>query len=319
MATLRKNDPDLYQTFYKCLGIAREAMGPAVQEEWRRFQTQGREKRRRLGYTEGDVGGTPFYGSLDTMDPTRRNLVQAVYRGFQDVSRAVTVTWKGYFQYRRACVHLFRHFEAYADLYDDQSSLAERRSHEDRIGLLRTLFREMQPDWRNVLPENFSEEQVKERGYGAEWSTLNDAVRYGRRWNILVQELGLGALLLINTTDNISYLQRRLPYPAFAAWVDLIRRIRPNIRQVAERVQGCYEGMEEDALYAMRPVRPLKLERHAYRTCSPDVQFEFSGSEGRRTPTADPNNLMLPSQAMEMEENAAMEELLNAPYDEEDE
>lgn len=63
-------------------------------------------------------------------------------------------------------------------------------------------------------------------------------------------------------------------------------------------MEGYYDGMEDPTFYAARKLRPLKLERRAYRACSPSEQFEFSGSEGRRTPTADSNSLVRPSETM---------------------
>ena len=121
----------------------------------------------------------------------------------------------------------------------------------------------------------------------------------------------MGALLLIDTTRNVDYLQQKLPTPVFVAWTKLVSRVRPDVRDVAERVYGYFDGMEEPA-YAGRKLRPLKLERRAYRGCSPSEQFDFSGSEGRRTPTADPSCLGRPSEAMVLDESA-MEEFTMFP------
>ena len=124
----------------------------------------------------------------------------------------------------------------------------------------------------------------------------------GRRWKVFVNGLGLGALLLIDTSGNVDYLQQQIPIPVFAAWVQLVTRVRLDVKDVAARVEGYYDGMEDPSFYAARKLRPLRLERRAYRACSPGEQFEFSGSEGRKTPTADPNNLMRPSDGMMGEE-----------------
>ena len=59
------------------------------------------------------------------------------------------------------------------------------------------------------------------------------------------------------------------------------------MKEVAARVEGYYDGMEDPSFYAARKLRPLKLERRAYCAQSLGEQFEFSGSEGRRTPTTD--------------------------------
>lgn len=149
--------------------------------------------------------------------------------------------------------------------------------------LLRALFREMHPGWRDALPCDFTDKQAKELGYGSEWRNLNQTIQDGKRWNILASHLGLGALLLIDTSKSNSYIQRLAPIPVFAAWVKPISSIRPDVMEVAARVESYYDGMEDPSFYAARKLRPLKLERRAYRACSPGEQFEFSGSEGRRT------------------------------------
>ena len=74
-------------------------------------------------------------------------------------------------------------------------------------------------------------------------------------------------------------------------------------------MEGYYDGIE-DPSFLNRKLRPLKLEQRAYRACSPSEQFEFSGSEGKRTPTADPNSLTRPSDTMVGQEYA-MEDFIN--------
>jgi hypothetical protein len=66
--------------------------------------------------------------------------------------------------------------------------------------------------------------------------------------------------------------------------------VRLDVKEVAARVEDYYDGMEDPFFYVARKLRPLKLERRAYRACSSGEQYEFSGSEGGRTPTADPNS-----------------------------
>jgi hypothetical protein len=60
--------------------------------------------------------------------------------------------------------------------------------------------------------------------------------------------------------------------------------------------------MEDPSFYVARKLRPPKLGRRAYSIalapgCSLGEQFEFSGSEGGRTPTAGPRSLTRPSDA----------------------
>lgn len=307
MATLRRKDPQLHTTFQKCLTIARRTMGEGVVHKWRDFQEQGWEKRQQ--YESGATHGTqpsgtaaPFNDSLSTVDPARRYVVSEAYRQFRETIKAKTGGWKSCFLYRRATVGLDTQYEAYTKLRSKQSAYKPGALQSDRSMLLRALFREMHPDWRNALPDNFTDRQAKSQGYGQEWKAFNRAMQDGRRWKVFVDDLGFGALLLIDTSGNVDYLQQQIPIPVFAAWTQLISRVRLDVKEVAARVEGYYDGMEDPSFYAARKLRPLKLERRAYRACSPGEQFEFSGSEGGRTPTADPNSLMRPSDAMVGEE-----------------
>ena len=84
------------------------------------------------------------------------------------------------------------------------------------------------------------------------------------------------------------------------------------MREVAARVEGSYDGMGDPTFYAVRKLRPLKLERRAYRACSPGEQFEFSDSEGGRTPTADPSHLTRPRDALVYEGDCAMDDFIRS-------
>jgi hypothetical protein len=64
----------------------------------------------------------------------------------------------------------------------------------------------MNPDWRRVLPRDFTEKQAKEQGYTSEWNAFNLAIRDGKRWSILVDALGSDALLLIDTSGRNTYI-----------------------------------------------------------------------------------------------------------------
>ena len=81
------------------------------------------------------------------------------------------------------------------------------------------------------------------------------------------------------------------------------------MKEVAARVEGYYDSIEDLSL-SNRKLRPLKLERRAYRAYSPSKQFEFLGSEGKRTPTADLNSLAWPSDTMVGQEYA-IEDFIN--------
>lgn len=312
MAKLREREPLLRPTFLRCLAIARKTMGERVICEWRKFQEQGWEKRRAHGSGIQGLETAPPAGSLPTPDPAWRDLVAAAYREFQEIFKAKTNDWKAHFQYRRAAVRLTGQYEAYAVLHDQRSSRRPSAPQHDRSMLLRTLFREMHPDWRNALASNFTDKQVKEQGYGYEWKTFVQTIQDGRRWTILTEHLGLGALLLIDTSGSNVYVQRQVPMPVFAAWVRLISRVRLDVNEVAARVVGYFDGMEDPSFYTNRKLRPLKLERRAYRACSPGEQFDFSGSEGSRTPTVDPGCLSRPGDGVVYGGDCLMDEFIES-------
>lgn len=314
MAKLREQEPLLQPTFLKCLAIARRTMGEEVVYEWRNFQERGWEKRRRHGFgpERRDVNIVAPGGSLSTVEPARRDVVTEAYRQFKEAVGANTNSWKARFQYRRAAVGLAVQYEAYAKLRTGQFVYRPGAVQQDRSMLLRALFREMRLDWRDALPDSFTERQAKDQGYIYEWKAFNRTIQDGRRWNLFAGDLGLGALLLIDTSGNNEYIQRQAPIPVFVAWTKLISRIRLDVKEVAARVEGYYDGMEDPSFYAARKLRPLKLERRAYRACSPGEQFEFSGSEGRRTPTADPSHLTRPCDAPVYEGDYAMDDFIES-------
>ena len=71
-------------------------------------------------------------------------------------------------------------------------------------------------------------------------------------------------MLLIDTSRNNDYIQRQAPIPVFSAWAQLVPRVRLDVKEVAARVEGYYDGMEDPSFYAARKLRLLKLERRAY-------------------------------------------------------
>jgi hypothetical protein len=312
MANLREKEPLLRPTFLKCLTIARKTMGEGVIYEWRNFQEQGWEKRRRHGFgLEGPEMVAPG-NPRPTVEPARRDVVAEAYRQFKEATCATTTGWKACFRYRRAAIGLAVQYEAYIEVREGHPIHQVSSPQHDRSMLLRALFREMRADWRDTLPDGFTETQVRDQGYSYEWRAFNQTIQDGRRWNILSGNLGLGALLLIDTSKNNTYIQRQAPIPVFAAWTRLIPRVRLDVKDVAARVEGYYDGMEDPSFYTARKLRPLKLERHAYRACSPSEQFAFSGSEGGRTPTADPGRLIQPGGAQVCEGDCAMDDFIQS-------
>jgi len=321
MARLREREPLLQQTFLRCLAIARRTMSEDVVHEWRNFQEQGWEKRRQHGFGLERPATATTCASLTADEPARRDVVAEAYRQFKEATGANTNTWKARFQYRRAAIRLAVQYDTYAKLRSGQSLCPPSAPHPERSMLLRALFREMRLDWRDALPDRFTEKQVKDQGYIYEWRTFNQAIQDGRRWNVLVENLGLGALLLIDTSKNNEYIQRQAPIPVFAAWTQLIPRVRLDVKEVAARVEGYYDGMEDPSFYAARKLRPLKLERRAYRAHSPAEQFEFSGSEGGKTPTAEPSCLVRPDDTVTSiyQQDGAMDDFIrSSSIDDED-
>jgi hypothetical protein len=160
-----------------------------------------------------------------------------------------TNSWKARFQYRRAAVRFAVKYEAYVKLRDEKSLYRPSAPQQDHSILLRALFREIHLDWRDALPDGFTERQTKEQGYNYEQRAFNQKIQDRRRWNLLAETLGLGALLLTNTSKNNEYIQRQTPMPVFAAWTLLISRVRLDLKEVAARVEGYCDGMENPSFY----------------------------------------------------------------------
>jgi hypothetical protein len=311
MANLREREPLLNSTFSRCLSIARKTMGEGVLYEWRNFQKQGWERRRQYGFDSEQPPTAAPISSQPASEPGRRDVVTEAYRQFSGAVGAKTNTWKARFQYRRAAIGLavqyyvgIRSGRSHGSLFQSSVLL-----HDPKV-LLRALFREMHLDWRNALPDDFTDKQARDQGYLYEWRAFNQTIQDGKRWNLFAENLGLGTLLLIDTSRNNEYIQRQIPMPVFAAWTRLILRIKLGVKGIAARMEAYYDNMENPSLYATP--RPLKLERHAYRACSPSEQFEFSGSEGRRTPTADPGRLTRPGEALVCEGDYAVDDFIQS-------
>jgi hypothetical protein len=295
MVDLWRREPLLHKTFLKCLSIARATMGEDVRYQWRRFREQGRRKREQHeGGIWADETMAPGHTPSTVESTTEAAVVAAAYREFQEAIKAETNQWKARFQYRRAAARLFVQYQSYSRLcreqHGSQTAWSTQPTQREQSILLRNLFREMNPDWRRVLPRDFTEKQAKEQGYTSEWNAFNLAIRDGKRWSILVDALGSDALLLIDTSGRNTYIQRRIPMPVFVAWVALIPKVTEDLEGAVKNVRGDYEGIE-DPLYITRRLRLLKLE-HLYNHALPArEQFDYSGSEGRKTPTADPSLL----------------------------
>jgi hypothetical protein len=78
--------------------------------------------------------------------------------------------------------------------------------------------------------------------------------------------------------------------PVFIAWVALIPKVTRDLEGAVKNVRGDYEGIEDPA-YITRTLPLLKLERLYNHTLPAREQFDHSGSEGQKTPTADPGLL----------------------------
>jgi hypothetical protein len=78
--------------------------------------------------------------------------------------------------------------------------------------------------------------------------------------------------------------------PVFVAWVALIPKVTEDLEGAVKNVRGDYEGIE-DPIYITRRLRLLKLEYLYNHGLPAREQFDYSGSEGRKTPTADPSLL----------------------------
>ncbi|KAK3617537.1 hypothetical protein LTR22_026707 [Elasticomyces elasticus] len=298
MVKLRKTEPELQATFLKCLAIARKTLGEGVVDEWRQFLEQGRARRvqHKGSYldTEGVITGSN--GSPTELNPTQQGIVAQAYYHYNEARKAGTASWKASFCYRRAAIGLADQYDAYVRSYGKQSVDLSNATCPDATVLACTMFRDMKIRWRRALSSEFMDVQARENGYGRDWAAFKKTLSYGRRWRIFSDHLGLSALLLVDTTDRTTYLQKQLPRPVFVAWTQLIPKVVLDIHEVVGRIQGYYDRMEDPAFFSRR-LRPLKLERN-YSVGNRSEYFDFSGSEGGRTPTADPSCLTQPSSAI---------------------
>lgn len=295
MKALEAEDPGLDETFNTCLRIARKVVDEEVIDTWRMLLEQGWEERDRSTFV-----ATP-------LNPTRQEIATAAYREFQIIETTVTNRWRADFEYRRAAAELYKQCNAYAKLRNSQSSPESHVSPREETDALKALFRDMNATWRDALPGGFTNKQARSSNLLARWNRFKLAKRDGQRWHVFIQELGLGALLLINASGDIDTLRNKTNFAVFVAWVRLLPRVTPELQSLGERMLGYYDELEDPACL-VRVLRGLKLERRAYHAAPLLEQFDYSGSEGRRTPTVNPGYLMQ-ANAMYNVDQAAIDEL----------
>jgi hypothetical protein len=85
---------------------------------------------------------------------------------------------------RRAAIGLAVQHEAYVGIRSRQSYGSLFQSsvllHDPKV-LLCALFCKMHLDWRNALPDDFTDKQARDRGYLHEWRAFNQTIQDRRR------------------------------------------------------------------------------------------------------------------------------------------
>ena len=288
-----KRDP--YERFQKCLKIARKTLGEIVLDEWDSFLEQGRPSRSQD--PSGTSSSQAIYPASSQLadNSTQRAVANAAYREFRIINKAKTSHWKAAFEYRRAAAGLNAQCDAYLDIRNRRSLCESGVPQQDQTSVLKALFREMNPEWRDALPADFSEPQAKAERLWKKWGDFQRANKFGRRWRLFVQELGYGALLFIDIADNVCFLQQDIPGPIFAAWVKLLGRVTPALKDIGERMYPYFEGLKDPSSARQVLLPRVRLERRAYRAHSPRAQFDQTDSDRDKTPTVDPGRLLEPS------------------------
>lgn len=276
----READTGLRAEFEKCLALARQTTSAWIVEQWVSFIEVGREKRKRHEASVQRAGASSPLDSSTNIQGIPA-IVATARRYFEEAREASYGKWQAAFQYRRAAVNLARTCDEYAKLQTKEKTGATDILSQDALMYQKALFREI--DQEHGCPKMTTTQQTR-------WRRFQNQVSDGRRWDILCQELGgFGALLLIDTRGYKFYIERAA-LPIFSAWVKLIPRVKLTIEEIAERMEGYYDGLADVNCYS-RHLPPLKLENPPSREASPSTRFERRRGPDRPSSTIDPRYL----------------------------
>jgi hypothetical protein len=275
MRRLRGEDEGLSATYEKCLSIARKVMGHWIVVQWQSFLETGRQRQQqRLRNAPHDAPQCQWSRiSADQLDLS--GLARNAKRLFDEAGAAERDEWLSHFRYRRATIGLARICDGYATRGNKRPVEGATLNSRDASMRMRALFRHMDRRHADRLPLAPTSTDIYSADLGKEWDKLNSLIKDGRRWLVLSQHLGgLGALLLIDTTNRKRYLERDLPLPVFTAWVKLVAKVRLNIQEVATRMEYYHDTLETPEHYR-RNLAPLKMERPPSRLTSPSTRFDL--------------------------------------------
>lgn len=271
-AAMRKAGPGLWADFDRCLALAQQTTSAWIVEQWVTFLDVGRARRAR--YQQDADASLSADASGNTPDVPAMVATAKVY--FEEARACAHGEWQALFRGRRAKVNLARTCDEYAKL--DTKAKTDTPGQDASIHQ-RALFDQVEPE-HGCPPE------VRD----GRWTKFQSSVTEGRRWDILCRELGgFGALLLVDTTNHKSYIER-VALPIFTAWVKLIPRVKLTVKEIATRMEGYYDGLDSVEGYC-RHLPPLKLESPPSREASPSTRFEPGRGENRPSSTIDPRYL----------------------------
>lgn len=280
---LRELDPST--EFRKCLAIARKVAGDNVTGLWRDFLTKYRTPLAKAASSSTRAAASTAlderqlaHGLLATGDEVLREVAEAAYREFQRTVGAGVARWRTDFYKRSAAIGLAVQCERYASLCEAAPGYRAATHVNNESVLLRALFRDMCPEIRAALPPGFDNEQLARSGYGRQFRRVMQARRNGERWRLLTDELGIGALLLLDTAGTGTYLQHTLPDPIFVAWVRLIPRVVLGVIEAGEMARRYHDAIERDPDTVLQLPR-LNIERTDYASYTPTERFQAEGDE----------------------------------------
>jgi len=260
MDKLRQKDPPLHSHFQRCLRVVRDTTRPVALKRWREHATLARNKR-----PLSPLDGTWLPSSqLETFGKhpltQGKTLPEQANEHYIAVCRAERDSWRARIAYLQSSVNLATVSDAYLASFQQPGASLLREREESMAR--KQLFREMRPQWQQVLPLDFNHKDIKRAGLATEWHALHQAVTTGRRWKMVVDnpELGWGALILVETERSLWFLQKEAPLPIFLAWTALLPRVHPGFSNAAKKACKYYSNSDWADLPTLALETPSALD-----------------------------------------------------------
>lgn len=226
MLKLWEKDPQLIEPFQKCYQVAEQTMSDRIISEWRTFLVKARARPSVDGLEAIISQSTETY-----LEPTHSS--GWANRHFATIEATEAEGWINKFRYRSAAVELTREYQNLCQANGNNLAAAKR-----------LLFSQLRPEWQRYRkgPTN----QIRDcPEVGVKWGIFGRAIRHGQRWQLLVNALGMGALLLIDLGTHAHWLQQTVPKPIFAAWARLVERLWPQIPLIATQMEDYFRYFYE--------------------------------------------------------------------------